>query len=202
MPDSTDREAFDELLDALAAAFDAEGRPGGAAAAMALREARTGSYRRAASDSDPAEILDAVCALAHALPVAAQVLASRHLIDWTSWSGEGLAEDVSANLYAAELVGPDGHIAAAGVRVGLLVSAADTDYPVSSHSGEETYLVISGVAEWTADGGPYEPHRPGALIHHPAWVEHGRRTSDQPFLGAWRWSGDLDLSSFRVAGGV
>ena len=202
MPSSTDREAFDGLLNALAGVFDAEGRPGGTAAAVALTEATTRPYRRAASDSDPGEVLDAACSLPDALPVAAQVLACRTLIDWTCWSGEGLADDISANLYTAEVVGPDGHVAADGVRVGLLVSAADTDYPVSSHSGEETYLVISGVAEWTVDGGPYEARQPGALIHHPAWVPHGRRTLDQPFLGAWRWSGDLDLSSFKVSSEV
>ncbi len=201
MPSSTDREAFDALLYALAAAFDAEGRPGGTAAA-ALTEATTRPYRRAASNSDPGELLDAACSLPDALPVAAQVLASRRLIDWTSWTGDGLAADISANLYTAEVVGPDGHIAAADVRIGLLVSAADTDYPVSSHSGEETYLVLSGVAEWTVDGGSYEAQQPGALIHHPAWVPHGRRTLNQPFLGAWRWSGDLDLSSFKVSSEV
>ena len=200
MPNATDREAFDGLLDALSAAFDAEGRPGGSAAAAALRDAKSGPYHRVASQTDPGAILEAACALPGALAVAEQVLACRSLIDWTSWSGEGLAEDISANLYTAELVGPDGHVAADGVRVGLLVSAADTDYPVSSHSGEETYLVLSGVAEWTVDGGPYERQKPGALIHHPAWVPHGRRTLDQPFLGAWRWSGDLDLTSFRVSG--
>ena len=200
MPSLDEREAFGGLLDALAVAFDAEERPGGAAAAAALRDAKSSPYRRVASETDPGEILEAACGHPDALPVAAQVLASRHLIDWTSWSGEGLAEDVSANLYTAELVGPDGHVAAGGVRVGLLVSAPYTDYPVSSHSGEETYLVMSGVAEWTVDGGPYEARQPGALIHHPAWVPHGRRTLDQPFLGAWRWSGNLDLSSFRVSG--
>ena len=186
------------LLGALAAGFSKEGRPGGDAAAAALRSADTSAYRRAASSSQPGGLLDAACALPGALPAAALVLACRDLIDWTSWEGEGLDPAISARLHSAELVGPDGHIPADDVRIGLLLSAPNTDYPVSSHSGEETYLVIAGAAEWTVGDNPYRMQPPGSLIHHPAWAPHGRRTAEEPFLGAWRWSGDLDLSSFRV----
>ena len=109
-----------------------------------------------------------------------------------------LAENIASNLYTTELVGPDGHFFHDDVRIGLLVSDMETDYPVSSHSGEETYYVISGTAEWTVDGGPYQFHPPGSFIHHPSWTPHGRRTSNEVFLGAWRWSGDLDLDSFKL----
>ena len=105
---------------------------------------------------------------------------------------------MAANLYSAELVGPDGHFEAPDVRVGLLLFEAETNYPISSHSGEETYLVIAGVAEWKVAETPYTAQVPGSLIHPPAWILHGRRTGDEPFLGTWRWSGDLDLTSFKV----
>lgn len=120
------------------------------------------------------------------------------MLDWMRWQGKGLAADTSSRLFTAELVGPDGQITATDIRVGLLVSAARTDYPVSSHSGEETYLVLAGTAEWTVGEQAYEARPPGTLIHHTALAPHGRRTLDEPFLGAWRWSGDLDLSSFSV----
>lgn len=194
-----DRSDFNTLLSDLADAFSKEGREGGRLAADALRAAAAKPYRRTASTSDPGAVLGAACALSGALPMARPILACRSLLDWTSWKGDGLAADISANLFTTELVGPDGHVIAETVRVGLLVSDADTDYPVSSHSGEETDLVISGTAEWTVAGAPYAPEPPGAFIHHPAWALHGRRTTDQPFLGAWRWSGNLDLSSFSVA---
>ncbi|MEX3007304.1 dimethylsulfonioproprionate lyase family protein [Hoeflea sp. TYP-13] len=189
---------FRALFDALAMAFETEGRPGGDEAVAALRAADTAAYRRAASASHPGALLEEACALVGALPEAGLVLACRRLIDWTCWQGEGLDAGVSARLHAAELVGPDGHIPAKNVRIGLLVSEPDTNYPVSSHSGEETYFVISGTAEWTVGDEPYRARAPGTLIHHPAWVPHGRRTLTEPFLGAWRWSGDLDLASFRV----
>ena len=193
-----ERTAFNALLAALADAFALEGRAGGDLAAAALRAAMTRPYRRARATSAPGLLLDAACALPEARPIAALVLACRPAIDWTHWEGEGLAGEVSSRLHTAELVGPDGHIAADGVRVGLLISDAGTDYPVSSHSGEETYYVIAGVAEWTVADTPYAQQPPGALIHHPAWAAHGRRTRSEPFLGAWRWSGDLDLSSFTI----
>lgn len=194
----SDADAVRILLGALAAAFSREGRPGGDQAVEALQAADTGNYRRAASGSNPDALLDAACALPDALPAAGLVHECRTLIDWTCWQGEGLADTISANLHSAELVGPDGHIPAEHVRIGLLLSEPGTDYPVSSHSGEETYLVLSGSAEWIVGDEPYTLHPPGSLIHHPAWAPHGRRTLGEPFLGAWRWSGDLDLKSFRV----
>nr|WP_253913445.1 dimethylsulfonioproprionate lyase family protein [Pseudoruegeria sp. HB172150] len=190
---------FNELLGGLAEVFAKEGRPGGEQASAALRRAQSGRYRRAASNSDPGTVLDAAVALPGALPLAEQVLGVRNLLDWTSWAGEGLAPEVSANLFTAELVGPDGHVAEKEVRVGLLVSRSFTDYPLSSHSGEETYFVLAGTAEWVLEGASYTEKPPGSFVHHPAWARHGRRTLEQPFLGAWRWSGDLDLSSFSVS---
>lgn len=190
---------FSELLLALAEAFSREGRTGGRQAARALRLADINDYRRTASHSNPLAVLRAACALPNALTLSKLILRCEPLLDWTSWEGEGLSATVSERLYTTELLGPDGQIPAEGVRVGLLVSDCGTDYPVSSHSGEETYLVIAGVAEWTLGESGYAPRAPGDMIHHPAWVPHGRRTGSEPFLGAWRWSGDLDLSSFSVA---
>lgn len=186
------------LLIELADTFENEGRSGGTLAAERLRASRPQDYRSARSASDPGALLETACAIAGALPMSRHVLACRTLLDWTLWEGEGLAADVSSRLFSAELLGPDGHFPAEDVRVGLLLSDAETDYPVSNHSGEETYLVLAGTAEWTVEETPYTNKPPGALIHHPAWALHGRRTLQQPFLGAWRWSGDLDLTSFSV----
>lgn len=194
----TERARFDTLLENLAATFASEGRPGGDAAAAALRAAGSLPYRRRYSTSEPRRLLETACGHPDALPLSTSVLACRDLISWTNWSGEGLADEVSKRLHSAELVGPDGHIAHEAVRVGLLLSEPGVDYPISSHSGEESYLVISGTAEWSIGGLHYTPQPPGSFIFHPAWAPHGRRTEGEPFLGAWRWSGDLDLSSFRV----
>ncbi|WP_419908096.1 dimethylsulfonioproprionate lyase family protein [Hoeflea sp.] len=199
MKPSPERSAFNTLLQSLADAFASEGRPGGDQAVAALRAARSQPYRRTASQADLGPLLNTACDLAGALPFSQSIAHCSTLLDWTLWEGTGLDPSVSARLFSTELVGPDGHIAADGVRIGLLVSEPSTDYPVSSHSGEETYLVLAGTAEWIVGDQDYVACPPGTLIHHPAWVPHGRRTLDEPFLGAWRWSGDLDLSTFRVA---
>lgn len=194
-----DRAHFRELLLSLGDAFAEEPRPGGKLAAQALRCADMGAYRRKVSEADPASLLAAAGALPAALSMVEHVLGCQGLLDWTCWSGEGLDGEVSRRLFTTELVGPDGHIPADNVRVGLLASQPWTDYPISSHSGEETYLVLAGVAEWVVDGSDYVERQPGAFVHHPAWAKHGRRTKEEPFFGAWRWSGDLDLSTFSIA---
>ncbi len=190
--------AFEDLFRQLAEAFAKEGRVGGDLASAALSNADLRAHRRRISQSDPSAVLDVACRLTDSLPMSRLVQRCMPLLDWTSWEGEGLSKQVSRKLYTTELLGPDGHLPCENVRVGLLVSDVHTDYPISSHSGEETYMVISGTAEWTVGKAGYVPKRPGELIHHPAWTPHGRRTGEEPFLGAWRWSGDLDLSTFSV----
>lgn len=187
-----------ELLVKLADAYGAEGRPGGDAAAAALLAASRRDGLCDPTDSAPSALLKRAAEQPGALPISATIGDCCQYFHWTHWAEGTLDDRVSSKLFTTELVGPDGLFHDSSVRVGLLISASDTDYPVSSHSGEETYLVISGVAQWTLDGSPYRPISPGALVHHPSWMPHGRRTLDEVFLGAWRWSGDLDLDSFRV----
>jgi len=194
-----EHQVFSTLLDAVAAAYAREGRPGGDQAAARLHDAASKPYRRRAQRLKPVGLLEDCCRLPNALPLSRRILACSPLLDWEPWEGAGLSDEISSRLFTTELLGPDGHIHDDEMRVGLLVSKAGTDYPLSSHSGEETYFVIAGEAEWVLGKGPYRPHPPGTLIHHPAWEKHGRRTLAEPFLGAWRWSGDLDLASFEVA---
>ena len=153
------------LMSGLAETFADEGRDGGALAAARLGSSLQTAYRRTQSANEPGGLLTAACTLPDAHPFSQHVLSCRSLLDWTLWQGEGLATDVSSRLFTTELLGPDGHFPADDVRVGLLVSDTQTDYPVSNHSGEETYLVLAGVAEWTVGDAPYTAKPPGALIH-------------------------------------
>lgn len=187
------------LLTALGAAFQNEPRPGGQHAARALMLADASAARIGPSVEDPADLLAAAVAAPDAMPLAGLVLKCHPVLHWTCWEGDGLSPTISRRLFTTELLGPAGVIPAPDLRVGLLLSAPRTDYPLSRHAGEETYLVISGTADWAVGGPHYAPQEPGALIHHPAWVVHGRRTGAEAFLGAWRWSGDLDLSTFALA---
>ena len=197
---SDDRVHLDELLTVLATIYRREGRPGGDLASAALLSAATKSFDYAVTNSASLGLLiNRACDQEKALALAKTIQSCWAFFTWSNWGEGTLTEDVASNLYTAELVGPDGLFKDDRVRVGLLLSEAATDYPISSHSGEETYYVISGLAEWSVDGSPYRIRNPGSFIHHPAWVPHGRRTLDEVFLGAWRWSGDLNLDSFNVA---
>ena len=118
--------------------------------------------------STPKRLLELAYSHAKALPIATSVLACRKLIAWRNWEETGLAPALASRLHTAELIGPDCHIGDDRVRVGLLLSNHATDDPISRHAGEETYLVISGVAEWSVDGSDYQSHDPGTLVHHPA----------------------------------
>lgn len=193
------QDPLDSLLVELAAIYAAEGRPGGDQAAAALESARTMPFRSLTGGADPGILVKRACSQPGAMSAAGLVGRIWRQLHWGNWGETELDDAVSSSLFSTELVGPDGHFEHSGVRVGLLISAPATDYPLSSHSGEETYFVISGTAEWVVEGADYTPKKPGTFIYHPAWVAHGRRTLGETFLGAWRWSGDLDLASFRVA---
>lgn len=194
-----EREPFNALLLEIAAVFATEGKPGGTTAADRLRAATTRPYAHRQAEEKPLQLIKQVCVLDNAVDWAQLVQDCAPLLDWEHWQGGGLSKEISSSLYTTELIGPDGHIQDETVRVGLLVSDVGTDYPLSNHAGEETYFVIAGEAEWVLGDGPYRRVPPGHLVHHPAWALHGRRTRTEPFLGAWRWSGDLDLKSFSVA---
>lgn len=190
---------FKLLLAALADVFSSEGRPGAELAATRLRRAASRVFVGRTSQLKPQRLLEKACRLPGAVDWANLVLECAPLLDWEQWEGSGLSREISSRLFTTELLGPDGHVHDNDVRVGLLISEPHTDYPISSHSGEETYFVISGEADWVLGDGDYQRYPPGSLIHHPSWEKHGRCTLSEPFLGAWRWSGDLNLSTFSVS---
>ena len=192
-----DRELIN-IFQELEQAFLSENRQGGNEAAAALSQARSQALTVADTGTAPRSLVQQAAHQSQSLPIASDILKCSPYFYWEKWAEDVLEEEVSANLYTTELIGPEGLLPHDRVRIGLLVSAANTDYPLSSHSGEETYLVISGAAEWVVEGQPYKTMPPGSLVHHPSWVPHGRRTVNEAFLGAWSWSGDLDLDSFRL----
>lgn len=195
-------DAFKALCAALADRFSQEGRAGAEAAQRALLRAaqmHPDVPDRAPEQRIAAERIAAAAAHPQALPEAALAARCATLLGWAHWGTGTLDDATAAGIRTAELVGPDGAVRVDDVRVGLLHCDAAVDYPRSAHAGEETYLVLSGTALWSVGEDAPVAHPPGALVHHPSWVPHARRTLDEPFLGAWRWSGELDLSTFALA---
>jgi len=95
----------------------------------------------------------------------------------------------------ATLMGPDGPIPAPDVRLGLVYMRPDSYYPLQLHDADETYVIVTGQALWTA-GEDVRMRRAGELIHHPSLMPHAFRTGPEGFLAIWRWSGDINTHSY------
>ena len=93
-----------------------------------------------------------------------------------------------------ELIG-DGPWPSTTVRVGVLLLAAQTDYPAHAHPAEEIYLVLDGAAHWTVGAAAARVIRVGESVHHPPGVAHGMRTTAAPLLALYCWRGAIDVAA-------
>jgi len=152
-----------------------------------------------------------LAAMERALHPAAKAARQAHsLLPWsrTGILDEQIGEDVSAVFAVATLVGPGAIIDRDDVRGGLYVQKSGAFYPPHAHDAEETYAMIAGAADWQIDFGDWQRAEPGDLIHHPSEAAHATKTGALPILAAWRWSGDISPSTYRMvteertAGGV
>jgi quercetin dioxygenase-like cupin family protein len=101
------------------------------------------------------------------------------------------APDLASRIAFAELIGPRGPLTAPECRIGFTVMAPHTVYPLHRHPAVELYLVISGTAEWIAP--PSQHHAPpGSYILHGTNQPHAMRTTAEPLLALYAWSGDLE----------
>jgi mannose-6-phosphate isomerase-like protein (cupin superfamily) len=105
--------------------------------------------------------------------------------------------DLSNHIAFAELVGPDGDMGAPDCRVGLTLMAPNTLYPLHAHPAIELYFVIAGTADWRA-GDKTRRVPPGDLVLHRSSEPHAMRTTAEPLLALWSWSGDLDTPAYYL----
>ncbi|MDR1462312.1 MAG: cupin domain-containing protein [Azoarcus sp.] len=104
------------------------------------------------------------------------------------------APDIGERMAWAELIGPIAPFKSAKVCLGLTAMGPRLLYPRHSHPAVETYLVVSGIAAWTAEN-TTRRQQPGALILHPANIVHAMETGDEPLLAAYAWTGDVETLS-------
>ena len=107
------------------------------------------------------------------------------------------APDIGERMAWAELVGPIAPFHSNKVCLGLTAIGPNLLYPLHRHPAVETYLVVSGTANWTANGVTH-CHPPGTLILHPANLVHAMQTSDEPLLAAYAWTGEVEMLSVYV----
>ncbi|WP_131194577.1 dimethylsulfonioproprionate lyase family protein [Lichenihabitans psoromatis] len=88
-----------------------------------------------------------------------------------------------------ELIGTKGPVPSATIACGFLMLGPWTQYPAHAHAAEELYVPLSGTALWTRGDEAPVRHRPGAPIHHPAWISHAMSTEAEPLLALYLWRG-------------
>ena len=120
-------------------------------------------------------------------------------LDDLHWKAPGfgkLPNEVSGNMAAAEIIGPNGMYPENELRFGLLLQREFINYPSHRHAAEELYFVLSGTANWAVDDQSPAPRKPGSFVHHKPWQPHAITTLKQPILAAWCWTGDIGATSY------
>ena len=205
------------LLGAMADLYAGEGRAGGDAAAMALREACGSAQSAIRTDSSrPStdKVAEMVCAAekwsekSGATPSKTPPLAImphlRTVMTQLDWYYFGLDDalidaDTAAQMATVELVGPDGMFFNPTLRVGVFMQDAGVHYSTRTHPAEETFIMISGMGRWgrgwqdtTTD------HHAGDMIFHESMEPHSTRTFGAPFVALWRWNGDIRVDGYEL----
>jgi dimethlysulfoniopropionate lyase len=130
-----------------------------------------------------------------ALVEALEALADQ--LDWRQTYGKAdFGERFLENYGYSEWIGQRGAFMSERVACGVLLLGPETEYPDHSHEAEELYLPLAGRAFWRSDKSDWRLRPPGTWIHHPSWVSHAMRTSEEPLLAAYVWrAGDLTAKS-------
>ncbi len=195
-------KVFYDVLADLADLFDGEDHIGGHEAARELRAIT----KRVHTPLLPAhQVLTKTIQSALSispLPIAAKIAKAMPLIDWHS-SGmvDGrIRSEISDHMATAELVGPDGMIYSEHLRVGLFVQSANLDYVTREHAAEESFIMLGGSAYWHSSASPPRLCKTGDIIFHPSNTSHASVTKDEPFIAAWRWTGDIGYDTYTLTG--
>ena len=122
-----------------------------------------------------------------------------------AWVHAGLDDgkipaETARRMLTAELIGPESVLHSDLIRLGLFWQDAGVSYPPRTHAAEECYIMLAGQGEWSLDDAPPATRLPGAVIFHPSFASHASRTTDNPMLALWRWTGDIGWDSYRCAG--
>lgn len=189
-------DTIPNLLKALAQLCQSEPRREAAATAEALLAGKPNLPLQ------PPCALDAgirnLAAAPEALPEVQAILAAQDLIPWgVSPLGHLQTAKIGAVKAVATLMGPGAPIENDRLLFGLYYQSPNSYYPLHDHLADETYMILSGRALWTA-GTETRWREAGEAIHHPSRMPHAFRTGDEGVLAIWRWSGDLSFDSYRL----
>lgn len=114
--------------------------------------------------------------------------------DWLqnpNYSVESLGPGYVDRYGYVELIGPGRPVESRDLLVGLLLLGPEMHYPDHAHPAEEIYHVIAGHADWWREDEWWRRKPPGAVIHHVPMMRHAMRTTDEPLLALYCWTGDV-----------
>jgi quercetin dioxygenase-like cupin family protein len=152
----------------------------------------------AAAFHDHSALLATALTAAGPNPIARALAELRDPLPWHyHYAPRDDAPDLAARVAFAELIGPRAPLTAPACRVGFTLMAPHTFYPLHNHPAVELYLVIAGTAEWIAPPAQ-RLVPPGDLILHTSNQPHAMRTSHEPLLALYAWSGDIDTPAVYI----
>lgn len=97
--------------------------------------------------------------------------------------------DLGSRMGWGEILGPEAPFRDEHFCYGFTLLGKNTFYPAHYHPATELYVVLSGHAEWTLDGVTTVRH-PGEFVLHPSNRIHSMRTTEEPLLALYTWSGE------------
>ncbi len=187
-------QQWNELLVALADVYATEARPEADATAACCGQ--VAALWRCSPCAHDAGIRNALKHSPH--PAASIILANQSLMPWGPNLVRSYIDDHTFDISAvATLMGPDGPLIASDLRMGLFYQQPNSYYGLHSHDADETYVIIAGEALWTA-GDDIRLRGPGSYIHHPSLMPHAFKAGPLGFVALWRWSGDINVVSYKM----
>lgn len=119
--------------------------------------------------------------------------AIRGLAHHVAWRQSYTEAEVGADFLARygwfELIGPGGFYRSGNYRAYIGFWDHGLHYPWHLHEAEELYYVISGEAEFEAEGETPATLGPGDTRHHAGYQPHAMTTRDAPVLTLVLWRG-------------
>jgi len=190
------RDPILTFLAEMAAVFHAEGRDCATQTADHLASYANPAFEPSLNDNGS----ETIRTLLAASPLAvAHAALSAH--DHLPWGHNPISSQISAEdqaMYSVlNLMGPDAPLYCPNLRAGLYYQRPNSRYGLHSHAAVETYVIIAGQALWTA-GDAQREVTVGHSVHHSTYLPHACQTGDEGVVALWRWSGDIEVDSYRV----
>lgn len=74
---------------------------------------------------------------------------------------------------------------------GLFLMGKHQLYPEHYHPAQETWVILSGNAEWKSGDGDWQIKQPSDWFTYTENQVHAMKTGDEPLLALWVWTGDF-----------